>query len=96
MSSGRLNPNFLQELKDNNVIYAVYGCCISSDSNHTIEECEKHIDWLNEMRESLEKLNWKDKEEHLKLVDDGIKILKTDIETLKDWEDDPDDIWGQD
>ena len=83
MSTGRLTPEFLEELSKEKMLPLIIGITISSDNNNTITECREHIEWLKEMGESMRVANIENKEKYLDKISNGIDILNADIDDFE-------------
>lgn len=72
-------------LKNDQFRYLYLAGLISSDTNITINECNENLNNLNYLKDNIDKLNLNNevKDEVVKFVNDGIKILNNDLKNLK-------------
>lgn len=72
-------------LKNDQFRYLYLAGLISSDTNITIDECNENLNNLNYLKDNIDKLDLINevKNEVVKFVNDGIKILNNDLKNLK-------------
>lgn len=76
--------NILEKLQENNLLDFYLVSLISSDTLITIEDCEKSLDKIKEVKEHLITANIDNKEQYADMIDKGEEIIKRDLEMFKE------------
>ncbi|MBR6516923.1 MAG: hypothetical protein IKT40_08835 [Bacilli bacterium] len=83
--------NFLERLQKDKFLDFYLVSLISSDTLLTVEDCEKSLKKILELKELIKTANIDDKERYEKFINDGEKIILRDMEMLKGEETSADD-----
>ena len=75
--------NFLERLQKDKLLDLYLVSLISSDTLLTVEDCEKSLKKILELKELIKTANIDDKERYEKFINDGEKIILRDMEMLK-------------
>ena len=77
--------NIIEVLHENNTIYFYLGCLISSDNLYTLDDYEKSLTKLYELKNNIDSANINDeqKNKYLTYIDEGINILKQEMKQFK-------------
>ena len=73
-------------MKDNNILNILIAGCISSDTCIDIESCKKNIKNLEFLKEKLGsdfKLEGEDYDKYLEMIENGLNVVKRDLEEFK-------------
>jgi hypothetical protein len=76
--------NIIKELKEQNMLYFALASFISSDNNNSIEEINNNMKALQFFKDMILEANLEqeEKENLLKVCDDGVEILSKDLLTF--------------
>ena len=77
--------NIIEVLHENNTMYFYLGLLISSDNLYTLDDYEKSLTKLYELKNNIDSANINDeqKNKYLTYIDEGINILKQEMKQFK-------------
>lgn len=79
-----MKENLLEKLQNNNLLDFYLVSLISSDALITVEDCERSLSKIQEVKEHLITANIDNKEQYADMIDKGEEIIKRDLEMFKE------------
>ena len=78
-----MGENKIERLEKANLLNFILVSLISSDTLINIESCEKSLNKMLEYQEEIKTANIENKDFYVKMINDGINIIKRDMELFK-------------
>ena len=76
--------NLLEKLQSSNLLDFYLISLISSDTLLSVEDCERSLSKIQEVKELLITANVDNKEKYADMIDKGEEIIKRDLEMFKE------------
>ena len=76
--------NLLEKLQSSNLLDFYLVSLISSDTLLSVEDCERSLSKIQEVKELLITANIDNKEQYADMIDKGEEIIKRDLEMFKE------------
>lgn len=78
-----VNIKVLNTVNKQGMLPMLFGELVSADALTNAEQCKKSLEILNDFKEALPETEIEDKDTWMKFIDDGLEIVKRDLENFE-------------
>lgn len=78
-----VNIKVLNTVNKQGMLPILFGELVSADALTNTEQCKKSLEILSDFKEALPETEIEDKDTWMKFIDDGLEIVKRDLENFE-------------